>query len=200
MPRHCRWPMPASTPCPRKGNCTWRARWSYGIPDNRRKRCARSTCAERFLPREQQEVLRQRALVHGSIGQLAQAIALLREALSLDPEQTESYFWLAYFLLHRQGYREALAAADRLAQLAPEAAEGHLLRAAALQGLKRGAEAQTENALARRQDPALVDRMSSDPVMARLLRVSPQDNIGVRIRQTLTRYWSGRRHTIEHES
>jgi tetratricopeptide (TPR) repeat protein len=132
------------------------------------------------------EVPRQQALVHGSQGEVAPAIRLLREALQCEGDHTDTHFWLAYFLVHRRRYREALTSADAMLAATPQAAEGHFVRGLALRGLRRHAAADGEFAFVRDNDPALLERMKLDPVIAALITPT-WPSLRERVRRTLRR-------------
>jgi tetratricopeptide (TPR) repeat protein len=124
------------------------------------------------------EVARQRALVYGSTGQVHEAVRLLETALTQGPATADTYFWLGYFQVHRKHYKEALAAAEHLLALQPEAPEGMLVRGVALRGLKRHAEADAVLAEVRRRDPNLLERLRADPVIEALLPAPPSRRPG----------------------
>jgi tetratricopeptide (TPR) repeat protein len=115
------------------------------------------------------EVVRQQAMVFGSIGEVGEALRLIDEAVHMDPGNAEALFWQSYFALHAKQYHDALAAANRLLSIAPDAPEGHLLRGIALAALKRQRDAEKEVAWARAHDPSLYERLSKDPVVSELL-------------------------------
>ncbi len=119
------------------------------------------------------EVTRQRALVFGSTGQVTEAVHLLEQALAQGAASSDTYFWLGYFQVHRKRYKEALVAAEQLLALQPEAPEGLLVRAVALRGLKRHAEADAVLAEVRQRDPNLLERLRADPVIEALLPTPP---------------------------
>jgi tetratricopeptide (TPR) repeat protein len=151
--------------------------------------------AAQLLP-DDPEVARQRALVYGSVGQVEEAVAQLHESLRHgEVGQHESYFWLGYFLLHLQRYRDALAAAEQLLALLPASAEGHLLRGAALRGLQRDTDANAEVQRVWDSDPTLLARMNVDPIMAELLTMAPSGGIIRQVRRTISRRWQGIRRT-----
>lgn len=137
------------------------------------------------------EVVRQRALVFGSLGQLTEAIRLLKASLAIESESVDTLFWLGYFQLHRKRYREAIAAADHLLSLAPDAAEGHLIRSAGLRALRRHDEADDELGQARLQDQGMVERLRADPVIAQMLTPDTSVHFGERLRRSVARCWQG---------
>lgn len=142
------------------------------------------------------EVVRQQALVYGSIGEFGHAVRLLDVALRMDADNPEAHFWLAYFQVHLKRYRPALLAAERLLALVPELPEGRLMRGAALRGLGRHEEAEEEFRQAQAGDPALLDRLSADPVIAGLLDTPKRGRFGTRMRRSATHYWNGLLHMM----
>ncbi|HEX2950314.1 MAG TPA: hypothetical protein VHV83_12250, partial [Armatimonadota bacterium] len=146
--------------------------------------------AEKLLP-DDADVLRQRALVHGSIGEIEEAVAVLQESLRLDGESTESYFWLGYFRIHLAQYQGALETAEQLLALIPMSAEGHIVRCAALRALHRHREADDELAWLTQQESDLLERLREDPVMEKLLNPHKEQEDGVvsRFRRSLVQRW-----------
>ncbi|MHB9130045.1 MAG: tetratricopeptide repeat protein [Armatimonadota bacterium] len=145
--------------------------------------------AARLLP-DDPEVLRQRALVYGSVGQITEAVDVLQTVMEIDGGSTETSFWLGYFLLHLNRYREALTAGDHLLELAAQSASGHLIRGAALRGLKRHQEAEKEFSYARQEDAAFLTRLQEDPVIAALIRPpSRRSRLSERLRRPFLFCW-----------
>ncbi|HEY3376027.1 MAG TPA: tetratricopeptide repeat protein [Armatimonadota bacterium] len=155
--------------------------------------------AEQLLP-DEPEVLRQRALVFGTMGKIADAVRLLQQTVALDAGNTDGYFWLGYFLIHRRRHRDALAAAERLLALTPNSAEGHVVRSAALRGLRRHTEANESLWLVQQDNPQLLARLRTDPVMDKLLAPVAQRHIIETTRETLSRCWQGFRRTLRYGS
>jgi tetratricopeptide (TPR) repeat protein len=131
------------------------------------------------------EVLRQKALVFGSMGQPAPAVHLLKEALTLSGDHLDTYFWLGYFQVHRRRYREALEAAERILTLAPEAAEGFFVRGLALSAQRKHVAAAVAFNRARALDATLIDRMMLDPLVAELVTPPKRMSLGERVGRTL---------------
>jgi tetratricopeptide (TPR) repeat protein len=145
--------------------------------------------ARTLLP-DDPEVSRQQALTFGSIGKIHEAVRLLEGlAESTGRDHAETFFWLGYFQLHRKHYRQALEAAEHLMRLAPGAPEGFVIRGAALHGLRRHEEANTALARVQADDPALLARLSGDPVVAALLGATDEPKLLERLRRSVTQYW-----------
>lgn len=151
--------------------------------------------ARELLPNEV-EVLRQQALTYGGLEQMARAVQLLEEAIALEPEHAEAYFWLGYFLIHRKQYLKALRAAERMLELAPQATPARLIRGIALRGLRRNREAAVDLACAQQENPVLYDRLSNDPRVLALLGSAPQTQLSERMRRSITQGWHALRHVL----
>ncbi len=144
--------------------------------------------AWRLLPGDP-EVLVQQGLTYASMGRLGNAVKLLRQAVQLDPQNVDTCFWLGFFQLHRRRWREALATAERLLALMPDAAAGILIRGAALRGLRRHAGADADFERVREEAPALLARLSADPIIAELLNPPVPEGPFERVRRTITEGW-----------
>ena len=142
--------------------------------------------AGRLLP-DDPEVLTQQALTLASAGKVKQAVQQLRHVVAADAHRTETYFWLGYFLLHLHHFGEALQSAEALLAQAPEMPTGHLLRAAALRGLRRNAPADEELNWLRGHDPTLLNRLNEDPIIAELMSSSTRPGLLERFRRSLRR-------------
>ncbi|HEY3416109.1 MAG TPA: tetratricopeptide repeat protein [Armatimonadota bacterium] len=143
--------------------------------------------ADQLMPGDP-EVVRQQALVYGSTGDVPRAVSLLEHALALEDTNADTYFWLGYFLTHRRRYQEALAASERILTLLPGSMEGHLIRGVALRGLRRHGEADKELAQVRTGNPALLERVGADPVIAELLKPPQPRRLRDRMRRSVSRY------------
>ncbi|MHB9023778.1 MAG: tetratricopeptide repeat protein [Armatimonadota bacterium] len=144
--------------------------------------------ADNLMPGDP-EVVRQQALVYGSTGDVPRAVSLLEHARALEDDNADTYFWLGYFLTHRRRYGEALAAGEHLLALQPGSLEGRLIRGVALRGLRRHQEADQELAHVRAGNPALLNRVSADPVIAELLKPPQARRLSDRMRRSVSRYW-----------
>ncbi|MGH9405604.1 MAG: tetratricopeptide repeat protein [Terriglobia bacterium] len=97
-----------------------------------------------------------------------EAAQYYREALRRDPRLASSYYGLGKIDLRENDFAAALAALDRAAQLDPESASVHYLKARVLLALGRRGEAQSEFAAAARLQKAVRDELQREISGAKL--------------------------------
>lgn len=128
------------------------------------------------------------AKVKGRLGEPAEATALLRRVVQLQPRVAESHLDLAIALADDQQLEAALAETSAALALAPRSAAAHLNRARILADLHRNTEARTQFALASKLAPEDSDTLyywsliehddrrlaSESELLQRLVKLQPE--------------------------
>lgn len=128
------------------------------IEDERRREAERLSAL-----RARAESLRQQGIAAYRSGNSARAIQLLKEALEIEPENSEAYFYLGAAQLERKQYDEAIASFEHCGRLNPTHALAHL-NLGILYDVHKQDFAQSESHLVRARELGGADGYSVDRI------------------------------------